>query len=144
MDKPNPINLKSSVNLGKQDIDKLLGELTRAPLELFLEDGAVDLMRRAANVLRNLIEAGATPTIIVKPLEWRDQGYGDFVAAAPLLGNIRVEHSGKDFCVSYSIPGFSAPFVNGDFPSPEEAKKAAETEYQRRMQLALAVSDTPR
>ncbi|MDW9478677.1 hypothetical protein GOB57_08165 [Sinorhizobium meliloti] len=77
---PNPINLKSNVNMGKQDIDKLLGELTRAPLELFLEDRAVDLMRRAAKALRNKTEAVAAPAMIVKPLEWRDQGHGNFVA----------------------------------------------------------------
>nr|WP_250808450.1 hypothetical protein [Neorhizobium tomejilense] len=226
-----------------EDVNKLIAELVGAPMELFIEDRAVDLMRRAANALRSMstntsssaptlpaeglqmtggaalashysprtdtqdfiagFEAGyqaaakvfelpdahaiakaisrsygeepddlaprermmtadnlqvpcwkvyeeqafavtalfprGRPMVIVKPLEWRDQGNGHFVASAPLFGRIRVEHFGGDYCVSYSVPGYSDSFVAGNFQSPDTAKEAADAEYQRRMRLAFAI-----
>lgn len=73
----------------------------------------------------------------VKPLEWEHLGGDFFRASAPLFGNIRVERYGDFFTVSYSVPGFSDVFVEGDFGSADEAKVAAQTEYDKRMRSVL-------
>lgn len=43
------------------EVDKLIGQLVRAPESLFLEDRAVDLMRQAANTLRDMQQAAGRP-----------------------------------------------------------------------------------
>lgn len=122
---------------------ELIGELSRAPEELFLEDRAVDLIRRAAKALLAKSEVISEPVVFVKPLEWRDRDHGFFVAEAPLFGNIRVENYGEDFHVLYSTPGYCDTFVEGAFRTSDQAKAAAEAEYQRRMQLSLAINPKP-
>lgn len=69
----------------------------------------------------------------IRPLEWEKLGYGFFRAPAPLFGNIRVEHYGDEFTVSYSLPGYSNTFAEGAFGTEEQALAAAEAEYQKRM-----------
>jgi hypothetical protein len=82
--------------------------------------------------------SGNELNVSVKPLEWKDLGFGFLVAQAPLFGNIRVEHYGDEFTVSYSIPGYSNTFAEGEFFTVEKAKAAAEAEYERRILSALS------
>jgi len=124
----------------KQDVEKLLTELVRAPEELFLEDRAVELVRRAARAIKQLAEVQDGAGAVLNPLEWRSLGHGNHVAEAPLFGRIRVESYGDCFHVEYSVPGYSNTFVEGRFATDGMAKEAAENEYRRRMQLAMVGS----
>ncbi|MBW3243304.1 hypothetical protein KUV57_11410 [Epibacterium sp. DP7N7-1] len=49
-------------------------------------------------------------------------------AEAPLFGNIRVERNGtkKLWSVNWSVPGYSASLINGDWPDAHSAMGAAE------------------
>jgi hypothetical protein len=78
---------------------------------------------------------------IVAPLVWEalDSSGGYFRAAAPLFGTIRIERLGVDrpFFVSWSVPGFCAAFIKGEFPTVEAAKAAAQADYAARIIAAL-------
>lgn len=67
------------------------------------------------------------------PLQWEALGGGHFRAPCPLFGNIRIEQYSSGHIVVWSVPGYCASFVDGDFPSEEEAMEAAEVEYQTRL-----------
>lgn len=73
----------------------------------------------------------------VKALEWEEIGSGFYRARAPLFGNIRVEKYGKRFTVCYSLPGYSDTFTPGDFATADEAKTAAQADYEQRIRSVL-------
>ncbi len=64
------------------------------------------------------------------PLNWEclDPDYCHR-APAPLFGNIRVERHGstRGWSVNWSVPGYSASLIAGEWPDAEAAKRAAET-----------------
>jgi hypothetical protein len=62
-------------------------------------------------------------------LEWRTLNPDfAFVAPAPLFGSIRVERYGTDepWEINYSVPGYCAKLVDGQWPSAASAKLGAE------------------
>lgn len=75
----------------------------------------------------------------VKPLVWEDFGDVVFVARAVLFGNIRVEQFGRDdtWIVCFSVPGYSDTLIDGEWPTPDAAKAAAQTEYEALILSAL-------
>ena len=62
-------------------------------------------------------------------LEWEtlDPDFA-FVAPAPLFGIIRVERygTGEPWEINYSVPGYCAKLVDGQWPSAASAKLVAE------------------
>lgn len=77
--------------------------------------------------------AGSEPDPRIKPLVWEALGEDNFRVKCPLFGNIRVENYSVGFLVSWSVPGFCDVFIDGYFPDADQALRAAEQEYQRRM-----------
>lgn len=64
--------------------------------------------------------------------------YGAWHAPAPLFGRIRVEDYGSGlWLVNYSVPGFCDTFVEGEFPSAEQAKAAAQERVALRLREFL-------
>ena len=102
----------------------------------------VTLGDKAAAAIRNLANPSPATIVRVKPLEWEDIGPGFSRAKAPLFGNIRIEKYGPKFTTCYSVPGYSNVFADGEFATAEEAKAAAEAEYQKRMTSALSAPAT--
>lgn len=62
----------------------------------------------------------------VKSLVWEKLSENHYRAAAPFFGNFRVERYSKDWQANWSVPGYCASFVEGDFPTMEAAKAAVE------------------
>jgi len=79
----------------------------------------------------------------IKPLEWVSNGPWCWRAPAPLFGSIRVENFCEGWIVSWSVPGFTDEFAAGKWQSGEEAKAAAQTEYETRIRSALVAPSTP-
>ncbi|MCQ0986442.1 hypothetical protein [Jiella marina] len=77
-----------------------------------------------------LKQIDAVLRVNVKPLQFEHLG-GDFWRApAPLFGNIRVDHYGEDYAVTWSVPGITDTLVPGSWPTANEAKTAAQTHYE--------------
>jgi hypothetical protein len=72
-----------------------------------------------------------------KPLVWEHLGGDHHRAPCPLFGNLRVECYSNKFIVVWSVPGFCDTFVPGEFSSADEAKLAAQKEYERRLLAVL-------
>lgn len=92
----------------------------------------------SSNEIELFASTPAPLPVAVKGLEWEHLG-GDFHRAkAPLFGNIRIEnYGGSEFIVTYSIPGYSDTFTPGKFASADEAKAAAQADYETRIRSAL-------
>jgi len=74
-----------------------------------------------------------TPTQ-VKPLVWEKLQNGDYRAAAPLFGSVRIEcYAADEFVVLWSVPGFCDTVVAGTFLTANDAKAAFHTQYTRRI-----------
>ena len=60
-------------------------------------------------------------------LKWTAYGDACWIATAPLFGSFRVEHYGNErWQALWSVPGYSATFVDGDFAAADDAKAAIE------------------
>lgn len=76
----------------------------------------------------------------VKPLEWELLGGRSWRAKALLFGSFRVERYADGYIVMWSVPGYSDAFVEGRWPTAEEAKAAAQADYEQRILAALETS----
>ena len=73
----------------------------------------------------------------VKPLVWEHANDYLFLSELFIFGIIRVEKYGSGWQVNWSMPGFSGTFVEGEFDTADEAKTAAQADYERRILEAL-------
>ena len=90
-----------------------------AELSCFLSN---DEYRKAAAMLR-----ACKGRARVKLLEWTAYGDCCWITPAPLFGSFRVEHYGNEkWQALWSVPGYCASFVNGDFATADDAKAAIE------------------
>ena len=68
-----------------------------------------------------------TPTDERVALKWTAYGDACWIAPAPLFGSFRVEHYGNEkWQALWSVPGYCAAFVEGDFATADDAKAAIE------------------
>ena len=75
----------------------------------------------------------------VKALVWEKLQNGDYRAAAPLFGSVRIEcYAADEFVVLWSVPGFCDTVVAGTFLTANDAKAAFHTQYTRRILETLA------
>jgi hypothetical protein len=128
-----------------QFVDQLAQEIRRVDGNHSLGAGAL------AEKLMPLIEAAlaAAPAVAVKPLEWKGVqssiGIDDHVQAITDFGVYRVYPEVAD---KFSIrPYLMTPFHSGvqNFKSEDEAKAAAQADYERRIRSALVpVAAEPR
>lgn len=75
----------------------------------------------------------------IKPLEWEGicGGYA-YRAPALFFGSFRVEkYGGFPWQASWSAPGFSGEFVEGEWTTADEAKAAVQAEYEARIRAVL-------
>ena len=76
----------------------------------------------------------------VKPLEWISFGDAAFVANTPFMIKLRVESFHEtSWYVTWSVPGYSDEYLSGTLNTSDEAKAAAQAEYDRRILSALEV-----
>lgn len=84
------------------------------------------------------IEWNTRPAPKVKALEWEKLDDNCFRAWLPIFGNVRVENYIGDYWLcNWSVPGYSATFSPGHFGDEQEAKAAAQADYERRIRSAL-------
>lgn len=86
------------------------------------------------------LEAQLAGSVKVKPLEWVELNEGKaFRAILPVIGSIRIEPYGV--CgwweVLWSMPGQCDKLIPDVFDTPDEAKSAAQADYERRILSAL-------
>lgn len=88
------------------------------------------------------VRADLAGPVRVKPLEWENYGT-TAVAVAPLFGRLRVDPygSGGNWIVSFSVPGYSNTFTEGEWPTLEAAKAAAQADYEARVLACLKGQD---
>ncbi|WP_288951558.1 hypothetical protein [uncultured Paracoccus sp.] len=82
----------------------------------------------------------------VRALEWKDLGEGkSFRALLPIIGSVRVEPYGC--CgwweVLWSMPGQCDKLIPDVFDNPDDAKAAAQADYERRILAALTPAPQP-
>lgn len=87
----------------------------------------------------------AAPSVTVKPLEWADLGDGTFRALLPIIGSIRVEPYGccDWWEVLWSMPGQCDKLIPDVFDSPDDAKAAAQADYEARILAAIQIAPAP-
>jgi hypothetical protein len=74
---------------------------------------------------------------IIKPLIWEHLGGDHYRAMCPLFGNLRIERYGGDYMVNWSVPGYCASFIEGEFDTFAAAVEATQAEYERRLSEVL-------
>lgn len=100
-----------------------------------------DLMRTAELIAADLCASGQQ----VRALEWTDLGGGSFRAFLPIFGSVRVEPYGccDWWEVLWSMPGQCDKLIPDVFDNPDDAKAAAQAEYERRVLAALTPAPQP-
>lgn len=85
-----------------------------------------------AEAERDAAMAGA---VKVKPLVWEQLGDRAWRAPSPFFGSFRVECYGDGpWQALWSVPGFCGTFVDGDFTTPDDAKRAIDARIRAALQ----------
>ena len=82
-------------------------------------------------------------TVKVKPLEWEHLGHDNWRAFSPLFGSVRVDNYGHGCTVNWSVPGYTNEFIPGKWDASDDAKAAAQAEYERRILSVILSPEAP-
>ena len=74
----------------------------------------------------------------IKLLEWEKLGDGSaYRAPLPIFGSLRVEKWGGNWEIVWSVPGYCCTFTEGVFGTADEAKAAAQADFEDRIRAFL-------
>lgn len=114
--------------------ERVIADLTESrAYALALEQELRDRAEKA-EAERDATLAGA---VKVKPLAWEQLGDRAWRAPSPFFGSFRVECYGGPWQALWSVPGFCDTFVDGDFTTPDDAKRAIDARIRAALQPDL-------